>query len=185
VQALAKALVRGNCPFDQGDSQKVRSRAEAPDRIAFRFEQHRKGVAHRLVVIDDIHTPAQEASAAPSRLAMGKVTRNTVRRRGIEKAGVHRVTLRTPPERTPAGGVGSRCKRSRNRVRLSGRCWEHRSLTHQAPGPGRSAAVEDHSNSFISRAASVFTCARGERPGVSAARVQEAGRASPRSRPAR
>jgi len=43
------------------------------------------------------------------------------RRRGIEKAGVHRVTLSTPPERTPTGGVGWRCKRSRNRVRLSER----------------------------------------------------------------
>jgi hypothetical protein len=54
----------------------------------------------------------------------------------------------TPPERV-TGRSGSRCKRSRTAFASRSRCWEYRSvftLTHRAPGPRRSAGVEDHSN---------------------------------------
>jgi hypothetical protein len=66
----------------------------------------------------------------------------------FQKAGAQRVTLRADPVRArhgPTGRSGSRCKRSRTALTSRSQCCEYRSvytLTHRAPGPGRSAGVE-------------------------------------------
>jgi hypothetical protein len=65
------------------------------------------------------------------------------RRRGIEKAGVHRVTLCTPPERTPTGGVGWRCNIVQNdRYPLSPRIVVLREIIAKLrPEPARPAPL--------------------------------------------